>query len=326
MVNAMNAQEIDTVAVVGLGTMGHGMAQSFAAAGCAVRCYDERATARDTVVDRIRGNLDQMVEAGIVDTASIPTILERIQVFECESEAVAPAEFIVEAISEELTAKQDWFARIEPLVASQTILASNSSSFPATVSAAKMQRPERAIVTHWFNPPHIVPLVEVVPGEKTDEAVTQATVGFHRRVGKLAVRLNKEIPGFLVNRVQVAIFREIFDLLDRGVASAEDIDRAICGSVGLRLAALGPLQVMDFAGLDITSRTYANLVTDIRSDTELAPAIRKLVEEGNFGVKTGKGIYDYTPESIEQKREQRDRKYLALAKLLWSNLLPEAPS
>ncbi len=321
MVIDMNAESINVVAVLGLGTMGHGMAQTFAAAGCAVRCYDESAVARDTTVDRIRGNLDKMVEAGITDNKSIPRILERIQILECESDAVAPAQFVVEAISEELAPKQELFARIEPLVASQTILASNSSSFPITESAAKMQRPERAIVTHWFNPPHIVPLVEVVPGEKTDDAVTQTTVDFHRRVGKLAVRLKKEVPGFLVNRVQVAIFREIFDLLDRGVASAEDIDQAIRGSIGLRLAALGPFHVMDFAGLDITSRTYENLVTDIRSDTKLAPVIRRLVDEGNFGTKTGKGIYDYTPESIEQKQEERDRRYLALAKLLWQNLL-----
>ncbi len=317
----MNAETIETVAVLGLGTMGHGMAQIFAAAGCAVRCYDENAAARGTAVDRIRGNLDKMVEAGITDAESIPRTLERIQMLESESEAVASAQFVVEAISEELAPKQELFARIEPLVGSQAIMASNSSSFPITESAAKMQRPERAIVTHWFNPPHIVPLVEVVPGEKTDEAVTQATVDFHRRVGKLAVRVNKEVPGFLVNRVQVAIFREIFDLLDRGVASAEDIDQAIRGSIGLRLAALGPFQVMDFAGLDITSRTYENLVTDIRSDTEVAPVIRRLVDEGNFGTKTGKGIYDYTPESIEQKQKDRDRKYLALAKLLWQNLL-----
>ena len=321
MVNEMNADAIETVAVLGLGTMGHGMAQTFAAAGCMVRCYDEIALVRGTVLDRIRVNLDQMAEAGIVDNESISRILERIQIFDSESETVAPAQFVVEAISEDLAAKQDWFAKIEPLVESQTILASNSSSFPVTESAVRMQHPERSIVTHWFNPPHIVPLVEVVPGEKTDDAVTQTTVDFHQRVGKLAIRLNKEIPGFLVNRVQVAMFREIFDLLDRGVASAEDIDQAIRGSIGLRLAALGPLQVIDFAGLDITSRTYENLVTDVRSDTELAPVIRELVDEGSFGVKTGKGIYDYTPESTEQKQEQRDSKYLALAKLLWQNLL-----
>jgi len=316
----MNAESIKNVAVLGLGTMGHGMAQTFAAAGCAVCCYDPTAAARDTAMDRIRGNLDQMAEAGMVDDESIRKTLERIQIFESESETVASAQFVVEAISEDLAAKQDLFARIEPLVAAETILASNSSSFPITESAAKMQHPERTIVTHWFNPPHIVPLVEVVPGERTDEDTARITVDFHRRVGKLAVRLNKEIPGFLVNRIQVAIFREIFDLLDRGVASAADIDQAIRGSIGLRLAALGPFQVMDFAGLDITSRTFENLVTDIRSDTELVPVIRGLVDDGNFGTKTGKGIYDYTPESIEQKQAERDRRYLALAKLLWQNL------
>jgi 3-hydroxyacyl-CoA dehydrogenase len=311
----MDAQSIHEVAVLGLGTMGHGIAQTFAAAGCRVRCYDESVSARDTLVDRVRANLGQMAEAGAVGDESIQQTLQRIEVLDNESEAVNPAQFVAEAVSEDLILKQDTFARVELLVAPETILASNSSSFPITETAANMQRPERAIVTHWFNPPHIVPVVEVVPGKRTSDETTHITQTFLERAGKLPVRLSKEIPGFLVNRVQVAIFREVFDLLDRGVATAEEIDTAIRGSIGLRLAAMGPLQILDFAGLDITGRVYENLVPHVRSDTELPSAVRKLVDQGHFGVKTGKGIYDYTPQSIEEKRTQRDRRFLALAKL-----------
>ncbi len=312
----MNAESIETVAVLGLGTMGHGIAQTFAAAGCRVRCYDRLASARDTLAGRIRANLGKMVEAGLGDEESLRQTLARIDVFEAESSAVDGAEFVTEAVAEDLQVKRDLFARIEPAVRPQTILASNSSSFPITQIATGMRRPGRAILTHWFNPPHIVPVVEVVPGKKTADPTTRTTVELLDRIGKLPIWLKQEIPGFLVNRVQMAMYREIWDLLDRGIADADEIDRAIRGSMGFRLAAVGPLAINDFAGLDVTCRVYGNLVPDMRGDAQLPPALSKLVDEGHFGVKTGKGIYDYTPQSIEQKRAERDRRYLALIKLM----------
>ena len=189
-----------------------------------------------------------------------------------------------------------------------------------TQIAVKMQLPERAIVAHWFNPAHIIPVVEVVPGQQTSEETTQSTIGLLKRIGKLPVRLRIEIAGFLVNRIQIAIAREVWDMMERGIASAEDIDLAVRGSMGLRLAAIGPLQVADFAGLDVYDRVYANLVPDIRSDTQVPDVVRELVDQGHFGVKTGKGFFDYTPESIAEKREQRDRQFLALVKLLYGNV------
>jgi 3-hydroxybutyryl-CoA dehydrogenase len=179
-----------------------------------------------------------------------------------------------------------------------------------------MRRPQRAILTHWFNPPHIVPVVEVVPGRQTSDSTTQIAVALLERIGKLPVRLNQEIPGFLVNRVQMAMYREVWDLLERGIASPEDIDRAIRGSMGFRLAAIGPLQVSDFAGLDIVARVYQTLVPDIRRDTQLPAVIARLLNDGRCGVKAGQGIYDYTPQTIERKQARRDRRYLELVKLL----------
>ena len=135
-----------------------------------------------------------------------------------------------------------------------------------------MRRPQRALITHWFNPPHIVPLVEVVPGEKTGAEAVQATQDLLEQVGKSPVQLKKEVPGFLVNRIQIAMLREILDLLDRGVADPEEIDRAVKSSIGFRLAAIGPLEVIDFAGLDVTASVFKNLVTEIRSDRQLPGA------------------------------------------------------
>lgn len=312
----MDAESITTVAVIGLGTMGHGIAQAFAVAGFPVHCYDEQPAVRASLHGRVRGNLQQLAQARIITSADIEPILPRLCLCDTETQAVRGAQFITEAIREDLAAKQELFARLESAADDAAILASNSSSFPITQTAARMRRPDRAVVTHWFNPPHIVPVVEVVPGQKTASATTHAACDLLKRIGKCPVRVNQELPGFLVNRVQVAMFREIWDLLDRGVASAADIDLAIRGSMGLRLAALGPLQILDFAGWDISTSVYKNLIVDLRSDTEVPPTIQTMVDKGDFGAKTGAGVYQYTPELLRQKQAERDRLYLALVKLL----------
>ena len=316
----MNVDTINTVAVIGLGTMGHGIAQNFAVAGYGVCCFDEVATVRDSLVARVRANLAQFEEADYLPQGAADTILARIRVVATEAEAVGPADFVTEAVAEDLLVKQELFARLEADVHPETILASNSSSFPITQTSSLMKHPERAIVTHYFNPPHIVPVVEVVPGEKTSEETTCTTHQFLSSIGKKPIRINKEIPGFLVNRVQTAMFREIWDLLDQGIASAEDIDEAIRGSMGMRLAAIGPLKINDFAGLDINVICYKLMIQHMRGDKEVPKKVQQLVDEGNFGVKTGKGIYDYTPDSIQDEMACRDQRYLALVKLFHASV------
>ena len=314
----MNAEPITKVTVLGLGTMGHGIVQTFALAGCRVRSFDSAATMRETAVERITTNLNAARNAGLVTQAALDDALGFIEICETEEESLAEAEFVTEAVAEELDVKQELFARIESKVSQTCILASNTSSFPMTEIATGLRHPERTVNTHWFNPPHIVPLVEVVPGEKTEEDTVQKTLELLERIGKVAIRLNVELTGFLVNRVQIAMYREIFHLLECGVASAEDIDRALTSSVGLRLAAIGPLAVYDFAGIDINSRAYRNLVPHIRSDTDLPGVVQKLVDAGHFGVKTGKGIYEYTEAEAEEQRTERDRRYLELIKLFYN--------
>ena len=312
----MDFGTIQRVSVLGLGTMGHGIAQTMALAGCEVRGYDASAEAREDLHDRVRANLRQMLSVGMIEQAAISEAIGRITVCETEADALAGAEFVTEAVVENLALKQELFERIEAFVEEETILVSNTSSYPMTDISVRMSHPQRALVTHWFNPPHIVPVVEVVPGEQTSDETTVTTYDFLDRIGKTPVRLNQELPGFLVNRVQVAMFREVLDLLDRNVASPEQIDRAIRGSAGMRLAALGPLAIIDFAGWDVTSRVYQNLVPDLRCDHELPERVAKLVQAGHFGAKTGQGVFDYPPESLEQRIADRDRTYLQLVKLL----------
>lgn len=306
---------LQRVAVIGLGTMGHGIAQTFAMAGCEVTGFDEISAAGDSLHDRVRQNLRDFVEAELFEADQIDAVLKRLRVCRTEAEAVRSAEFVTEAVREDLAAKQELFERIERDVSDDAILASNSSTFPISQSGARLRRPERAVVTHWFNPPHIVPTVEVVGSPQTNEGTIQATLELLRRSGKLAIRINQELPGFLVNRVQIAVMREVWDLLDRGVASVEDIDAAIQGSMGFRLAALGPLRIHDFGGLDIQTAVFRNLAPQIASGTEVPPKVQAIVDAGHHGFKTGSGFYEYPPEVADQVRSDRDRRYLSLLRL-----------
>lgn len=306
---------IQKVAVLGLGTMGHGIAQVFAMAGCEVFGFDEHAGARKDLRERIAQSLDAFVAARLVKPREVPEILRRVVVCDREAEAVRQAQFVTEAVSEELAVKQDLFARLEGLVSERCILASNSSTYPISASAARMKTPARAIVTHWFNPPQIVPVIEVVPGPRTSPATTRATMALLKRIGKTPIRIRQELPGFLVNRIQVAVMREVWDLVERGVATPADVDAAVRGTMGFRLAAIGPLEVHDFGGLDIQAKVFANLAPEIRSRTELPRVVRELVEAGHYGAKTGRGFHRYTPKKLAARRARRDAAFLELLRL-----------
>jgi len=306
----------ERIAVVGLGTMGHGIAQAFATFGYPVHCYDPAAEARENAKARIRENLDCEVKVASRSPDSIESALQLIQIHDQLEAALCEARFVTEAVVEDLQIKRELFSRMETIVQPDTILASNTSSWPMSEICVRMKSPERALNTHWFNPPHIVPLVEVVPGQHTAEETVQATMELLSGIGKTAIHLRKEIPGFLINRIQVAMYREILDLMEQGVAPAEDIDRAFRTSIGFRSAIVGPLQVFDFAGIDISSRVYSELVQDIRSDREVHDSVKQLVDQGHFGTKTGRGIYEYTSQSVSEKRIARDQGYLAIKQLL----------
>ncbi|MCA9118405.1 MAG: 3-hydroxyacyl-CoA dehydrogenase family protein, partial [Planctomycetaceae bacterium] len=299
----------------------------FALGGYQVRGYDEHPQARDTLHERVRHGLEAFVAGGQLAAEAVEDVLGRIQVADSEQQAVARAQFVVEAIAENLAAKQAYFTRIEQFVADATIIASNSSTFTVSAAGTGMRLPERAVVTHWFNPPHLVPTVEVVPGPDTYRKVTETTVALHRKIGKLAVTVNREVPGFLVNRVQIAMIREVWDLYEQGVASPADIDAAIRGSLGFRLALYGPLEICDFGGVNIWSTVYQGLAPELRSDATLPDAVRKLVEAGRHGTSSGAGFFDYestSPGAAEAGRQaaiarataERDAAMLKLAALL----------
>jgi 3-hydroxybutyryl-CoA dehydrogenase len=314
---ALKVADIKKLAVVGVGLMGHGIAQSYAQYGYPVTITDADKQARAGVKNRMKANLETLAAGGIFPRSEVTAILDRVTVVDTPDKAVRDAHFVTEAIFEDLEAKKVVFRDMEKSCSPETILASNTSSFPMTEISSLMQRPERAIVTHWSNPPYFVPLVEVVPGKKTSEDTTRTAYHLLLRVKKVPVRLKKEIIGFILNRVQVAMNREVYYLVEQGVVSPEDMDKAMMTSLGFRLPFQGPLQVRDLAGLAVTLKVDEILLPEISSSTKPSKLLQVMVARGEGGAKTGKGFFEYTPETLAKVIRERDRHFIMLLKELY---------
>jgi len=228
----MKLEEIHQIAVLGAGLMGHGIAQSFIAGGYPVILYDIQESVLDSAAAHIKNSLELFCGAGLIESKDIDPALDRLTCTLDLKRAVAGAEFITEAIPEDLALKQDIFQRVEDLCRSEAILASNTSSLTLEAIGAKVQNKQRLVTTHWFNPPQLVPTVEIVRGEETSDDTVEAAYDLLTKIRKVPVKINRELPGFLVNRIQVALVREALDLFEKGIASAEDIDKRFESATG----------------------------------------------------------------------------------------------
>ena len=299
--------------------MGHGIGQNFAQKGYSVILYDLNHSILERALVQIRSNIETFVEMGLEAKENIEKVLSRIRVSTDLQEAVKEAHFIIEAAPEDLVLKMNLFETLDQYCLEDTILASNTSTLPIPEIGKKVKRKERLIITHWFNPPHIVPTVEVVPGERTSKEVTEMTLGLLRKIGKRPIKILKEIPGFLINRIQTAMFREILSLLERGVATPEDIDAGVKGSFGFRLAVLGPLQTMDMGGLDLMYRGMRYLYPLIDRSVDVQKILGEKVARDELGLKTGKGFFQYEQKealALSRHSKERDKKLLHLLKTL----------
>ncbi len=298
--------ELERVAVVGAGLMGHGIAQVFACAGHGVAVYDQSAEARATVVDRVRSNLAFLGEEG--------SAAEAIAVHERLEEAVTEADVVFEAVSEDLAVKQELFARMSEVVGADTILATNTSVMSVAEIGARARDPGRVVGTHWWNPPYLIPLVEVTPAPTTRPDTVQATMELLARVGKSPIHVRKDVPGFVGNRLQHAMWREAFALVEAGVCDPETVDRVVKESFGLRLPVLGPMENADLIGLDLTLAVHEYVLPHLDRTPGPAPILRRHVAEGRLGMKTGRGFRAWTAAEAQAVRERLLAHLVAVAR------------
>lgn len=276
------------IAVVGAGLMGHGIAQVFALAGHDVTITDADAPTLASARVRVLTNLRDLGD----DTAAVA----RIRACPDLVDAVREADFVVEAVREDLTVKQGLFAAIELAVRPAAILASNTSVISITAIMAGLTNRDRALGTHWWNPPYLVPLVEVVGTQWTSSAVIAATIALHRDAGKTPVHVKKDVPGFVGNRLQHALWREAISLVENDICDAETVDTVVKAAFGRRLAVLGPLENADLVGTDLTLAIHQTVLPAIDSRPGPSRYLEKLVRDGNLGMKSGAGFRTWTAD------------------------------
>jgi len=313
----MRLEDVKNMAVIGAGIMGHGIAQTFASGGYRVSLSDVNDTILNNAVNRIRGNLETFARNGFISQDEIGNTLSRITAIPDLQKAVCDADIVIEAVIEDIEVKRKLFNQLDTLCPSRTILASNSSSLLISDFASRTKRQDRVVLTHWINPPHIVPTVEIIKGDKTSDETADLIYALLKKVGKLPVRILKEIPGYLVNRIQLAMLREVWYLWEQGVATPEDIDLAVKGGFGFRLASIGPLLTNDLGGNDTNYRVAKYLFPLINDSHKPPLGLKKMVEAGELGAKTGKGFFDYSHEEWDRIIEQRDREFLQRLKALY---------
>lgn len=274
--------------------MGCGIAQVFATAGSGVRVHDSSAEALRLVHSRI--------SAGLVGLDDAERILDRVEVVQSLESAVGDAEIVIEAVVEDLAVKQQVFAALDDLAPADALLATNTSVISISAIAESTRRPERVLGTHWWNPAPLIPLVEVVPGSRTAVAALDRMVALLASVGKQPVRLKRDVPGFIGNRMQHALWREAFAIVEAGIAEPEDVDVVVKTSFGARLAVLGPIENADLVGLDMTKAIHDYLLPHLDAGVAVSRVVDERVEEGALGMKTGRGLRSWTPEQAEAVR------------------------
>ena len=308
--------EVTNVAVLGAGTMGHGIAQVFALGGYDVMLYDIGDDILQKALVLIDSHLDTFVKNGLTTEEARRQALARIKTT-TDLSRVKDASFVAEAAPERIELKQKVHRDVEEICHPDTIVASNTSSLRLGDISSLCKCPENHVVAHWFNPPYIVPLVEVVKGTKTSMETMDRTYAFLERVGKKPAKIMKEAPGFVANRMQMALAREAFSILEKGIASAEDIDTVVKASFGFRLPTIGVFETCDLAGLDVYLAVIEQIFPEIESSTEPPRLLKEAVAQKKFGAKAGEGIYKWPKEKLEVTIKERDTQFLRRLKQLY---------
>ncbi|MFY4777340.1 3-hydroxyacyl-CoA dehydrogenase family protein [Metabacillus sp. RGM 3146] len=300
----------ENLSIIGSGTMGHSIALSAAIAGLEINIWgtDEQDINRGKL--GIKEKAGMLKENDVISDAEYEKVFSLIHFTDSLEKCVAEATYVIEAVPENLQLKQNLFKTLSQLCQSNVILASNTSGLKPTEIAAFSENPQRTIGTHFWNPGHLIPLVEVVLGEKTSPETVSRSLDLMKQMNKKPIVINKEILGSIGNRLQYALFREAQFILDQGIASIEDIDAAVKYSIGRRLQVTGPFMTADMGGLDVFHSISDYLFPDLTNSDQPFNRLKTLVKEGKYGQKTGEGYYDWSSSFSKEMNEQREKELI----------------
>lgn len=310
--------KVRNIVIAGAGLMGASMAQIFAKFDYEVTLYDLYENGLEKGKELIAINQKTSIEEGELTIRESESIVSKIR-FSMDLECFREADYVIEAIVENLEVKKKFWSGVSELTPEDTVLTSNTSGLSITAIAEAVKRPERFAGMHWVNPPHIVPLVEVIAGEKTARETLEIVMEVAESINKKPVMVKKDINGFILNRLQYAVLREALYIVENDVASPEDVDNVMKYGLGMRYAAIGPFETVDLGGLDTFYKVGSYLFRELSDQKEVPALLEKIYMNGDYGTKTGKGFYDYSEGKAEQAVDRRDKNFIKLAKCLYSN-------
>lgn len=303
---------IKKIAVIGAGTMGHAMAGCFAVHGYEVSIFETFEAVRESCKEKIARQYEFLSTQDVIKQDEIEDALNRITMYEDLKKAVEEADYVIEAIPENLELKQDLFERLGNFCKPDAILASNTSSlsFEKLTEKTTDDVKSRMMVCHWYNPAHIMPLVELSFFGNMSEEVYREVEELYIKIEKRPAKVRKDIPGLLANRIQQGIAREVFSLIEMGAADPSDIETALKFGPAFRYATTGQLEVADFGGLDIWSAVGDNLLSVMDRSTQANPLLKEKVKEGKLGFKTGEGFFKYPEDEKQNKQDDFNKRLL----------------
>lgn len=305
------------VVIAGAGVMGASLAQVYAQAGYEVVVYNRSQSGLERGAHLIAVNQETLVKEGILSAEMSEQVKSGIK-YTTEKADFCDCSLVVENIVENMDAKKEFWAEVSAMAPAEALLSTNTSGLSVTELATAVNGSERFMGQHWLNPPHLLPLCEIVVAEKTAPKQVQKMRDLVAALGKQPVVV-KDIPGFIINRIQFALLREALHIVESGAASFADVDTVLKAGMGLRYAALGPFGVADFGGLDTFNRINSYLNAELSDRKEGSALLKEMVEQGKLGVKSGAGFYDYSGEKADLAIKERDRLYIELAKVLYFN-------
>ncbi len=298
-------KESKNIIIAGSGMMGHGIGQEFAMAGHKVTFLGRRQEKMEEDIKKIECNLHELCDWGLIIRDKVQQTMERIVLTTSLEEAVQNADLVVEAIIEDLDIKRELFSQLDQACPAHTILASNTSTIMPSMLDTATKRADRVVVAHYFNPPYLMPLVEIVRGKQTSDETVDILYNLLKSMGKDPIVCRKEAPGFIVNRLQMVLWREAFNIVQRGIATPQDVDISVKKSFGRRLGIAGPFEIFEHNdGYDLTAQCEEYMLADMDTATKQSyPLLLEMVEKGHLGAKTGRGFYEWTPEFTENWRK-----------------------